>query len=74
MMFLAMRRDSIYLGPFWLRAEAGVYQTHANKNLGVSMRGTSFGLERSDLCGTAIGFARGWEGDARARDRGSQGQ
>ena len=63
--------SSIYLGPFWLRAEAGVYQTHANKNLGVSMRGTSFSLERGIVCGTAIRFARRWEGDARAGHRGS---
>ena len=39
----------------------GVYQTHANKNLSVSVRGTGSSLERSVLGGTAIGFAHGWE-------------
>jgi hypothetical protein len=34
--------------------------THANKNLGVSMRGISFRLERGVHCRTAIGFGRRW--------------
>jgi hypothetical protein len=38
--------------------------------VGVCVRGTGFGLERSVLCGTTIGVAPRWEGDARARDSG----
>jgi len=61
-------------GPVRLWLLTGVCQTHENKKLGVRVRGTSFGLERGIRCGIAIRVAVRWEGDARARHRGSQGR